>query len=306
MKPKLIFITGPTSSGKTSVAVELAERTGGEIISCDSMQVYRGMELLTRAPSRDELSRVEHHLVGMLSAEEEFSAAEFAVRAEKLVEKILESGKKPVFAGGTGLYIRSLLEGLFPSPPRDPGFRREMEALAEEKGSEYLYDMLRGTDPVSAGRLHPNDTKRIIRALEVRKLTGRTMNEKMRESRGIGDAYDCRIFVLDIPREKLYARIERSVDEMFEKGLAGEVQKLLRMDLSRTARKAIGVEEVSAYLKEEMTLEEAREEVKKNTRRYAKRQLTWFRGMDGAEWIDADRPVVEIVEEIIERQKAKG
>ncbi len=303
MKPKIIFIAGPTSSGKTAVAIELAERIEGEIISCDSMQVYRDMDVLTRMPSNERLSHVKHYLVKEFSPEEEFSAAVFVERSEIFIREILERGKVPIFAGGTGLYMKSLIEGLFSSPPKDEELRAELSFIASKKGNEYLHGMLEKIDPESAERLHFNDVKRVMRAIEVFELTGNTINEKRAESKGIKEDYDCRIFALDIPREKLYANVEAGVDKMFNEGLVAEVKRLLGMKISITAGKAIGISEVSAYLKGNMSLDEAKDEMKKNTRHYAKRQMTWLRGMGGVEWINADRPVSEIVDEVIEKVK---
>ncbi len=301
MKNTVIFIVGPTSSGKSAVAAALAERVGGEVISCDSMQVYRDMDVLTRAPGEEMLARVRHHLVKVLAPEEEYSAARFAEESASLIECVLAEGKIPVVTGGTGLYMKSLVDGIFPSPPKDEELRKNLRELAVQKGNEYLYERLGEIDPETAAKLHPNDTKRIIRALEVYELTGRTICEKKRTTEGISSKYDCRIFGLEIPRGMLNRRIGLSVDRMFEKGLVEEVERLKERNLSLTAGKALGIKEISAYLDGRISMKEASEELKKNTRQYAKRQLTWFRGDERIIWIDATRDVAEIVNDIAGR-----
>ncbi|MDP8299982.1 MAG: tRNA (adenosine(37)-N6)-dimethylallyltransferase MiaA [Candidatus Tantalella remota] len=294
----IIFILGPTSSGKSKVAIQLAEKLGGEIVSADSMQVYNDMDVLTQAPTEELTARVPHHLVKMLSPEEEFSASRFAEAAASSVEEILFRGKVPVFVGGTGLYIKSLVDGLFPSPPRNDEIRERLEQIAAEKGTEHLHRKLREIDPDAAEKIHENDLRRVVRALEIFEATGSTMTRKKDETKGIGDNYDCRMFGLKLDRDVLYKKIEDKVDKMFEDGLVEEVKSLRERDLSITADKALGIKEVAAFLDGEMTLDEAKVELKKNTRRYAKRQLTWFRGEDRIYWVDADRTADEIVEEI--------
>lgn len=297
----IIFILGPTSSGKSKVAVSLAERINGEIISADSMQVYKNMDVLTQAPGEDLSARVPHHLIKMLQPEEEFSASRFVEEAENAVEMILSEDKVPILAGGTGLYIKSLVDGLFSSPPRNDEIRERLELIATEKGTEHLHRKLQEVDPGSAEKIHENDLRRIIRALEVFEVTGSTMTLKKEETKGISDGYDCRMFGLKLPRDVLYKKIEDKVDKMFEDGLVDEVKSLGKRDLSITADKALGIKEVAAFLKGETTLEEAKTELKKNTRRYAKRQLTWFRGDPRITWLDADRDAEAIAEEIVSR-----
>jgi len=296
MKNKIIFIVGPTASGKTKVAIELAKRMNGEIVSCDSMQVYEGMDIITQSV-KDPV--VPHYLMKIIPPEEEFNAAKFVEEATEVINAILEKGKLPIFAGGTGLYVKALLDGIFSAPAKDMELRHSLEKTAEEKGNKYLHDELKKVDPVRAGELHFNDTRRIVRALEIVKLTGETMEEKRSVSRGIYKKYDCRMFGLSVPRDVLYERIENRVDVMFDDGLVEEVRRLRTGALSLTASKALGVKEVSAYLDGKIDLEEAKKELKKNTRHYAKRQLTWFRADGRIEWIDADRDIGEIVDEIL-------
>ena len=299
MKEKIIFIVGPTSSGKSAVALGLAQKVDGEIISCDSMQIYRDMEIVSQAPADEALSRIKHYLVGRIPPEEEYSAALFMGEAEKAILYIHSRGKTPIVVGGTGLYMKALIDGIFDSPGQDKVFRDILERTAAEKGREHLYLELESKDPVTAAKLHPNDVRRVIRALEVIEQTGRPMHEKKAEAMGIGERYDCRIFGLNIPRETLYARINATVDRMFDEGLVEEVKKLRQRHLSPTAEKALGIKEISAFLAGKVSKEEAKEELKKNTRRYAKRQLTWFRGDGRVVWIDGDRPPRDIVDEIM-------
>lgn len=296
MKNKIIFILGPTASGKTKVAIELAKRLNGEVVSCDSMQVYEKMEIITQSVIDPATG---HHLLKVISPEEEFNAAKFIKMATGAIRAILKKGKLPIFAGGTGLYVKRLLDGIFSSPPKDIKLRRTFENIAKEKGNEYLHDELKKVDPVRAGELHFNDTRRIVRALEIFKLTGGKLTDKKNDSRGIFNKFDCRLFGLSLPRDVLYARIEARVDAMFNEGLVEEVKALKKRALSLTASKALGVKEVMAHLDGKMNLEETKKELKKNTRRYAKRQLTWFRADGRIEWIDADRDIGEIVDEIL-------
>jgi tRNA dimethylallyltransferase len=300
MKKTVIFIVGPTSSGKSVVAVRLAQKLSGEIISCDSMQVYKGMDVVTRAPGDDLLSGIRHHLIRMVSPEKEFNAARFVREAGNIIDSVISGGRMPVIVGGTGLYVKALVDGIFVSPPKDTELRRNLREMALEKGREYLYRQLKEVDPETAAGLHPNDMRRIIRALEVYRLTGRTIHEKKSGSEGISRKYDCRIFGLKVPRKTLYARIDAVVEDMFREGLVNEVMKLKRRKLSLTAEKALGIKEISDFLSGEISLEKAKEELKKNTRRYAKRQMTWFRADRRIMWVNADdRDADDIAEDIL-------
>ncbi|MDD5488159.1 MAG: tRNA (adenosine(37)-N6)-dimethylallyltransferase MiaA [Candidatus Omnitrophica bacterium] len=285
-RPLLVFIVGPTSSGKSAVALELAMSLPGEIISADSMQVYEGMSVITQAPDSGALSRVRHHLVGEVPPEEEFSAARFVEEAGRITRDILSREVVPVFAGGTGLYIRSLIDGIFPSPPKDEALREGLAALALEKGTKHLHDELKKVDPVAAGHIHPNDKKRLVRALEVYELTGRSLSENQKDTKGLSGEYDCLQFALSWPRETLYRRIEDTVERMFADRVVAEVEALIKRDLSMSASKALGIKEIGAYIKGEISVNEAKELLKMNTRRYAKRQLTWFRADSRVQWID--------------------
>ncbi|MBL7072461.1 MAG: tRNA (adenosine(37)-N6)-dimethylallyltransferase MiaA [Candidatus Omnitrophica bacterium] len=299
MKQKIIFILGPTASGKTEVAIELAKRLNGEIISCDSMQVYENMDIITQGVIDPAIG---HHLVKVISPEEEFNAVKFIEMATRAICSILKKGKVPIFVGGTGLYVKRLLDGIFSAPEKDVKLRRALEELAKEKGNVYLHNELKKVDPETAAVLHFNDVRRIVRALEIFKLTGGELTDKKNDSRGIFNKYDCRMFGLSLPRDVLYARIEARVEAMFDEGLVEEVKALKKRALSLTASKALGVKEAEAYLDGKMNLEETKKELKKNTRHYAKRQLTWFRSDGRIEWIDANRDIKKIVNEILIKQ----
>jgi tRNA dimethylallyltransferase len=298
-KPTIIFILGPTSSGKTKVAYNLAKNINGEIISCDSMQVYREMDIITQTPPETYVSEIPHHLIKILSPEKEYSAAKFREAAEKLINEVISRSKVPIITGGTGLYVKSLVDGLFSSPPKDEDFRNVLIEESQNNGERYLWEKLKIIDPATAEKLHPNDQMRIIRALEVFELTGEKISKKKMEREGISGQYDCKYFGLSLDRKVLYSRINCRVTDMFDEGIVEEVRSLITKDLGKTARKALGINEVSAYLDGDLTLDEAREELKKNTRRYAKRQLTWFRGDERIVWINADCDVDEIVKDII-------
>lgn len=303
MKPPVIFIVGPTSSGKSLVAVHLAMRINGEIVSCDSMQVYKDMNVVTQVPQKDLLSCIPHHLIRVIPPEKEFGVMQFVKEARKLIDLIISKGKIPIIAGGTGLYIKALIDGIFPSLPKDESFRGNLHKIASEKGNKFLYNWLMKIDPDSADRLHPNDIRRVIRALEVYKQTGKTISKKKTESKGIFRKYDCKMFGLKIPRELLYARINSTVEKMFEEGLVDEVRQLIKRKLGLTAEKALGIKEVSALLNGEMDLESTKEELKKNTRKYAKRQLTWFRADKRIIWLNATRDAEFVVKDIVKRIK---
>lgn len=279
----VIVLAGPTACGKSQVASALAKLTPTEMIACDSMQVYRGMRILSQAPSKT-------HLASFLSPAKEYSAALFRENAGRLIPKILAKKKTPVIVGGTGLYLTALLDGLFPveegASSRDMAFRRELEKERQEKGAGFLHDQLRRVDPPSAEKIHPNDVRRLIRALEVHHLTGRPFSMEKPRREGLRRQYPFLIFVLNRDRAELYARINQRVDRMTQEGLVGEVQKLLKRSLSQTAAGALGIKELKAHLEGQATLSEAVELLKKNTRNYAKRQLCWFRREKAARWIE--------------------
>ena len=292
-KPKILAIVGPTAGGKTALSVELALRLGGEIISCDSMQLYRGMDVGTAKPSIEERRGVVHHLIDIADPDEAFSAMDFVTAAEQAVQDILQRGKLPVFCGGTGLYLDAFLRGGMPETPgADPVLRAELAALAEERGEDFLHAELAAVDPESAAATHKNNLRRVIRALEIHRLTGVPKSEWDRRSQQLPTRYNAAVLGLCFQnRELLYERIERRVDEMLSMGLLEETAALLRagvFERSPTAAAAIGYKELLPHLRGEASLADAVTELKTATRRYAKRQLTWFGAKPYVHWLPVD------------------
>ncbi len=296
----ILFIVGPTAIGKTHLATMLAKKLRGEIISCDSMQVYKGMDILSQAPSKDEKKAAKHHLVGILDPKKEYNAATFRKKAMPIIEAIIRRRKVPIIAGGSGLYIRALMDGLFPASAADIKFRERMQRFVSRHGSDKLHDRLSKIDPGSARLIHPNDVRRIIRALEIYESTGRTMTELKSKTKGLKDRYDIKVFGLIAPREKIYSRIDSRVDKMFSCGVVKEAGKLTKKSMSRTAETVLGFREIRLYLKGEYDLEYAKDLIKMKTRRFAKRQLTWFRPDSRIKWFDITRnPEAKIVKRIM-------
>lgn len=285
-KDKIIFITGPTAIGKTEVAACLARRLNAEIVSCDSMQVYRGMDILSSRPSAFLRKNIPHHLLSIVPASGEYNVSRYAKEAEKEIKKILKRGRVPLVAGGTGLYLSVLLDGIFRLKTEDKRLRLRLEKEAQKRGSLCLYNRLKKADPQAALKIHPNDTRRIIRALEVFLVTGKRISELQKERKGLFYKYAVRVFCLDMERSQLYARIGRRVDKMFKRGLINEVKRLLKGGLSKTSKFAIGIREIKGYLDGLYDSQEARRLIKRNTCLYAKRQLTWFRKDKRIEWIE--------------------
>lgn len=285
----IIFIVGATATGKTSVSVKLARRIKGEVISCDSMQVYKGLGVLSQAPRPSDTKNIRHHLVKSLSPQKEFSVAAFIKKAGRLIDDITSRKKIPIIAGGSGLYVKGLIDGLFPSPAADTKFRERMRAYSARHGNERLHEKLIQIDPAAASSIHPNDTRRVIRALEIWHSTGRTMTDLKGRTKGLAGKYDIKIFGLTAPREIIYSNINNRVDRMLSGGAINEVKRLSKKRLSKTARAILGFTELSSYLKGECDLETARELMKRNTRRFAKRQLTWFRADKRIRWFDVSR-----------------
>ncbi|NLE64724.1 MAG: tRNA (adenosine(37)-N6)-dimethylallyltransferase MiaA [Elusimicrobia bacterium] len=273
----LFCLVGPTAVGKSAVALELSERINGEIVSCDAMQVYREVCIATDRPSDADRARIPHHLVGILSVEDDFSAAQYRILAEEAIRDIVSRGKRPVLCGGSGMYLMALLDGLFEDGGKDEGVRARLEAEAREKGAPFLHARLEDADPAAAARIAPNDLRRIIRALEVFETTGRPISQRQKEREGLRASYDVRGFLLERPREDLYRRAEARVEDMFARGLVEEVRALFGKKLSASAGRIIGVPELRAFCEGSVTMEEAKALMKQNTRRYIKRQLTWFR-----------------------------
>jgi len=286
MKPRIIFLVGPTAVGKSETAVCLAKRINAEIISCDSMQVYKGMDIITSKPPIALRKIVPHHLISTISADKEYNVTRYNKDAVRKIKEILRRGKTPLIAGGTGLYMSILIDGIFKSISPGKAIRNRLYKQAEERGSEYLYKRLRNIDYEAAAKIHPHDTKRIIRALEVFEATGQTISKLQKQRKGLGQEYDIKVFGLNMPRERLCKRIDERVEKMFSKGLVVEVKQLLKLKLSKTAAYAIGIKEAKGYLDGLCDLEEAKRLIKRNTRLYAKRQLTWFRKDKRINWIE--------------------
>lgn len=288
MSNKLIFLVGPTAIGKTGISFELAKLIECEIISCDSMQVYRGMDLGTSKPARVLLDSIPHHLIDIIEPSEEFSVARFRCLAEKAIEGISSGGKTPLLVGGSGLYVKVLIDGIFEAPATDRELRERLQQEAEEFGIGILYRRLQEVDSDSAGKIHANDLRRIIRALEVYEKAKAPISELRKKTAGLSGKYDIRIFGLNMQRAALYRKIDGRVDLMFDEGIVNEAKGLLGRGLSLTASQALGYKEVFGYLRGEYDLEEAKRLIKRNTRHFAKRQLTWFRRDKRVEWIMLD------------------
>ena len=287
MKHKLIAIVGPTASGKTRLSVELAKELGGEIISFDSMQIYRGMDIGTAKPTMEERQGIVHHMLDIAHPLEDYSVSRFVEEADKLLQELLSQGKTVILVGGTGLYIDSLMKGLEFAPLPESGVRQELTRIAQEQGIEVLMDRLRAVDPESAERIHPSNQKRVIRALEIYLESGKTMTQHNLETQQRPPKYEPMWIGLDyVNREALYARINRRVDLMVEQGLLEELQRLLAQGIpeNATSMQAIGYKELMGYIRGECSLEEAKELLKQSSRRYAKRQRTWFRRNPKIHW----------------------
>ncbi len=293
MKPNILVICGPTASGKTALAAELALRFGGEVVSADSMQVYRRMDIGTAKPTQSEQRGVPHHMIDVAEPEENYSVARYVADAVPIVDGILARGKLPIIAGGTGLYIDHLVAGrqFAPFQP-DSGLRPQLQARARQEGLPALYAQLAQVDPDAAGSIHPNDEKRIIRALEVFLSTGKPLSQHDRESRALPSRYTPLTIVLSFAqRPHLWERIDRRVDQMMAQGLEGEVRALLESGIPPdcTAMQAIGYKELAAAIRSGLPVQSGAEEVKLRSRQYAKRQLTWFRRNRDARWFEWEK-----------------
>ena len=293
MKEKIIAVVGPTASGKTALSIRLAQELKGEIVSCDSMQIYRGMCIGTAAPTVEEMAGIPHHLIGFVSPAQEFSVAEYRERAAECIADIASRGKTPIFCGGTGLYLDSLLHvSEFSEVEKSEDLRRELTEYAATNGNDALHARLAAVDPAAAEAIHPNNVRRVVRALEMYQLTGVTKTEWDKRSLAQDTAYDARILALDFhDRTILHRRIEMRVDQMMEQGLEAEVRTLYDAGLLQPrsiAGQAIGYKEFLPYLAGESTLSAVAEEIKGATRRYARRQLTWFRRYESALWLYPD------------------
>ncbi|HBG06265.1 MAG: tRNA (adenosine(37)-N6)-dimethylallyltransferase MiaA [Geobacteraceae bacterium GWC2_58_44] len=297
-KIKLLVISGPTGSGKSDLAVRIAEQIGGEIVNADSMQIYRGMDIGTAKPLAEERARVPHHLLDIVSPDLNFTASDFRREAAAAIADIDRRGMRAIVVGGTGLYIRALLEGLVDSPTGDPELRLQ---FAEVPGEELLRRLFL-VDPETASRLHPNDRVRIIRALEVFSQTGRPISAFRTEHAFSGTYYDTLKFAIKVERQELYRRIDHRVEQMLRDGLVEEVRSLLAsgFTLEMKAMRSIGYKEISAYLAGEIALNEAVDLIKRDTRRYAKRQMTWFSKENDIYWLEYPETFANILAHVIE------
>ena len=304
-KQKLVVITGPTAVGKTKLSIELAKRIGGEIISADSMQVYKYMNIGTDKISADKMEGVPHHLIDFLDPHEDFNVFIFQKLVKEAIEGITKRGKVPIIVGGTGFYIQAVLYDIdFTETDEDETYRHELEKRALEEGVHVLHEELRAVDPESADAIHENNSKRVIRALEYYKKTGRKISEHNTEQHQRTSPYDFKYFVLTDDREVLYSRIEKRVDQMIDEGLEAEVKELLAMDIPKeaTSMQGLGYREMIGYLEGEYDLDRAVYLIKRNTRHFAKRQLTWFKRERDVLWIDKrgfNRNDEEILKEMI-------
>lgn len=290
-KEKLVVIIGPTAVGKTDLSLELAEQFNGEIISGDSMQVYRGMDIGTAKAEPHDLARVPHHLIDIISPAEEYSVAIFQESATRLITEINQRGRLPFLVGGTGLYIEAVTHRFqFAQSAQDPELRERLQRLADTEGVEALHARLMAIDPITAQRLHKNDVKRVIRALEIYETTGYKMADY--QHRAKQSPYDLFMIGLTMDRELLYQRINQRVDQMIEAGLVEEVRGLLDQgyDASLVSMQGLGYKELIPYLYGEISLEKAVNDIKQRTRHFAKRQLSWFRRMEEVEWFDLTDP----------------
>ena len=286
-KPKVIMICGPTASGKTALSIELAKKVNGEIISSDSMQIYKDMDIGTAKPTEKEMQGIKHYLIDFVEPNQRYSVAEFKKDAENAIEEVLEKDKTPIVVGGTGLYVDSLIYGIeYPDIELDEKYREELEKRADKEGLELLYNEAKKIDPQAIEKISKNDKKRILRILEIYKATGKNKTEQEKESRKNGIKYDYKVFAINMDREILYDRINKRVDIMIENGLIEEVEKLLKKYTEfPTAMQGLGYKEVVEYLQGKITKEEMIEKIKRETIRYAKRQITWFKKNKQTIWI---------------------
>ena len=300
--PKIIFIVGPTATGKTEVSFLLAKKLGAEIVSADAMVVYKEPSIITSKPQAKMLEDVKHHFVGMVSTQESYSVFDYSSLASKVIEDLAKKNISVIVSGGSGLYLKAILDGIFEGPGKDENLRKELTEIAKTKGNQYLYNKLQKIDTESAKKISLNDLRRIIRALEVHSLCGQKMSEKKKEATGLWGKLSIEIFGLRFKRDNLYQRINIRADQMFEQGAVAEVKELINTKLSLTAKKILGIIEIEGFLKGELSQEESKEMMKKNTRNFAKRQVTWFKKDKRIQWIDADELSSEqIADEILRR-----
>lgn len=309
-KPKVIVICGPTASGKTGLSVKVAQAMNGEIVSCDSMQIYKDMNIGTAKVTKEEMQGIPHYLIDFVSPDKRYSVADFQKDAENAINKIIEKGKTPIVVGGTGLYVDTLVYHIqYPKIETDLEYRKQLEEIIQKQGLEVAYQKAKEIDPQATEKISSNDQKRIMRILEIYHQTKKTKTQLEVESRREEPPYEYLIYAIDMDREKLYDRINQRVDIMIQQGLIEEVQELLNKYKDfPTAMQGLGYKEVVSYLKGDTTKEEMIETLKQETRRYAKRQLTWFRKNKEIKWIDGLQPAEENIQRILEdyeKERAK-
>ena len=292
-KPKVIVICGPTASGKTGLSIELAKKCNGEIISADSMQIYKDMNIGTAKVTQEEMQGIKHYMIDIVSPTERYSVAEFKVQAEKAIEEILKKGKTPIIAGGTGLYVNSLIYNIqYNDIKIDEKYRKYLEERVEKEGLQSLYEEAKKIDSEAMKSISQNDKKRILRVLEMYNQTGKTKTELEKESRKEEVKYDYKVYAINWEREELYKRINKRVDIMIEQGLIKEVENILKKyNKFPTAMQGLGYKEVVEYLDKKITKEEMIEKIKMETRRYAKRQITWFKKIENVKWIQGNEAI---------------
>jgi tRNA dimethylallyltransferase len=300
-KPLVLFLVGPTACGKSDAAIELAQKIDAEIISADSMQVYRKMDILSAKPELKQQKTIPHHLIDILNPTQEYNVAVFREKALKCIEDIVERKKTPLVVGGTGLYVKAIIHGIFSDGQKDEQLRKDLAKQAKHHGNEFLYARLKKADLEAALKIHPNDLRRIIRALEVYELNGQAISDRQTQVQGLDEDYRYKIFAIQRERKELYQRIEKRVDLMFDQGLIDEVKSLLGLELSHTAAQALGIKQLKGYFDKEYDLDHVKQLIKRDSRRFAKRQLTWFRAQKEIIWLPADAQTTagQIAEEII-------
>ena len=301
-KEKVIVICGPTASGKTALSIELAKKINGEIISCDSMQIYKEMNIGTAKPTKEEMQGIKHYMIDIISPDERYSVADYKKEAKKAIKEIISKGKVPIVVGGTGLYVDSLIYEIdYPKNKFDEKYREELEQEVEEQGLNALYERAKEIDEEAIKKISPNDKKRILRILEIYHATGKNKTEQEKESRKNEPEFDYKVFALNMDREKLYDKINKRVDIMIDNGLIEEVENIYRKyNRFPTAMQGLGYKEVVDYIEKRLTKEEMIEKIKQETRRYAKRQLTWFRKNKETIWLNAEDTIQNNIEIILE------
>jgi len=306
-KEKIFFLVGPTAVGKSQVAAFVAGRIKGEIISCDSMQVYKGMRVLTSHPPDALLEKIPHHLIGIIPPQKEFDVFVFRKQAVDKIREVLRRGRVPIVVGGTGLYMSVLLDGIFEGASASARIRKRLEDEIRTKGSGPLYLRLGRLDPEAASKIHPNDSRRSLFLLEVFEVTGKPISLLQKQRKGLAGDYKFKIICLTMKLPLLYKRIDKRVEQMFDTGLVSEVKRLRLKKLSKTASRAIGLREIGGYLRGDYDLSEARRLMSYNTRQYARRQLTWFRKDKRIKWLEIkeDQSVVQAGKRVLEEWKKR-